>query len=129
MNLDPDARYAASHEWARQDGDEIVVGITDYAQDQLSDIVYVELPEVGDNLERQESFGVVESVKAASDVYMPVGGEIVAINTELEDAPELANQDPYGSGWLIRIAPGDPQEFDLLLDGPGYEASVAEEED
>jgi glycine cleavage system H protein len=128
MKLDPQARYNDSHEWARKDGDEFVVGITDYAQESLSDVVYVELPEVGDNLERAESFGVVESVKAASDVFMPVGGEIVAVNSELEDAPELINQDPYGVGWLIRIAPSNPSEFDELMDGDAYAAKVAEEE-
>lgn len=128
MKLDPAARYADSHEWARKDGDEFVVGISDYAQESLSDIVYVELPEVGDNLERGETFGVVESVKAASDVYMPVGGEIVAVNTELEDAPELINQDPYGVGWLLRVAPSNPAEFEDLMDGDGYAAQVAEEE-
>jgi len=127
MKLDPQARYADSHEWARKDGDQIVVGITDYAQESLSDVVYVELPEVGDSFERDESFGVVESVKAASDLYMPVGGEIVATNTELEDAPELVNQDPYGAGWFIRVAPSNPTEFDELLDGAAYEALVAEE--
>jgi glycine cleavage system H protein len=128
MKLDPEARYADSHEWARKDGDEIVVGITDYAQESLSDIVYVELPEVGDSFERAENFGVVESVKAASDIYAPVGGEVVAINTELEDSPELVNQDPYGTGWLIRLVPSDPSEFDDLMDGDDYEAMVAEEE-
>jgi glycine cleavage system H protein len=128
MSLDPNARYASTHEWARKDGDEFVVGITDYAQESLSDIVYVELPEVGDTLAKGEGFGVVESVKAASDVYMPVGGEIVAINTELEDAPEIINQDPYGAGWMLRIAPSDPSEFDQLMEGSAYEAQVAEEE-
>jgi len=128
MKLDPKARYAESHEWARQDGAEIVVGITDYAQESLSDIVYVELPEVGDTLEQGDSFGVVESVKAASDVYAPVGGEVVAVNSELEDAPELVNQDPYGEGWLIRLAPADPSQLDELMDGDAYEAMVAEEE-
>jgi glycine cleavage system H protein len=128
MKLDPQARYAESHEWTRKDGDEFVVGITDYAQESLSDVVYVELPEVGDKLERNESFGVIESVKAASDVYMPVGGEIVAVNTELEDAPELLNQDPYGVGWLLRIAPDNPAEFDELMEGAAYEAQVTEEE-
>lgn len=128
MKLDSEARYADSHEWARKDGDEFVVGITDYAQESLSDVVYVELPEIGDVLERHESFGVVESVKAASDLYMPVGGEIVATNAELEDAPELINDDPYGAGWMIRIKPSDPAQFDDLLDGDGYAAAVAEEE-
>ena len=128
MKLDPDARYAKSHEWTRKDGDEFVIGITDYAQESLSDIVYVELPEEGDKLDRGDSFGVVESVKAASDVYMPVDGEISAINSELEDSPELVNQDPYGVGWLIRVAPSNPAQFDELMDGAGYQAGVAEEE-
>ena len=128
MKLRPDARYAKSHEWTAKDGDEFVVGITDYAQDSLSDIVYVELPSVGDTLEKGAAFGVVESVKTASDVYMPVGGEIVAVNTALEDAPELVNDDPYGEGWLMRIKPSNPAEFDDLLDEAGYEAVVAEEE-
>lgn len=128
MKLDPEARYLDSHEWARKDGDEFVVGITDYAQESLSDIVYVELPEIGDDFERNESFGVVESVKAASDVYAPLGGEVVAINEELDDAPELVNQDPYGAGWLIRIAASDPAEFEELMEPDDYEAMVAEEE-
>jgi len=128
MKLRADARYAKSHEWAAKDGDEFIVGITDYAQESLSDIVYVELPEVGDTLDKGETFGVVESVKTASDVYMPVGGEIVAVNEALEDTPELVNQDPYGEGWLLRVKPSNPAEFDELLDGAGYEAAVAEEE-
>jgi glycine cleavage system H protein len=128
MKLDTNARYAESHEWVRQDGGEIVCGISDHAQDSLSDVVYVELPDVGDAFEKGESFGVVESVKAASDLYMPMGGEITAINEELEDAPEVINQDPYGDGWLIRFSPSDPSEFDDLMDGDAYEAFVAEEE-
>jgi len=128
MKLDPEARYAKTHEWARWDGDEIVCGITDHAQESLSDIVYVELPEVGDMLEKGDVFGVVESVKAASDLYMPMGGEITAINEALEDAPELINQDPYGEGWMIRFKPSDPAEFDALMDPAEYEAFVAEEE-
>jgi glycine cleavage system H protein len=128
MKLDPKARYAKTHEWARQDGDEMVCGISDYAQESLSDIVYVELPEVGDVFGKEDAFGVVESVKAASDVYMPMGGEITAVNEALEDTPELVNQDPYGAAWLIRFAPSDPAEFDGLLDASAYEALVAEEE-
>ena len=128
MKLDPEARYAKTHEWARWDGDEIVCGITDHAQESLSDIVYVELPEVGDMLEKGDVFGVVESVKAASDLYMPMGGEITAVNEALEDAPELINQDPYGEGWMIRFKPSDPAEFDALMDPAEYEAFVAEEE-
>lgn len=128
MKLDPKARYAKTHEWARWDGEEIVCGISDHAQESLSDIVYVELPEVGDTFAKGDAFGVVESVKAASDVYVPVGGEIVAVNEDLEDTPELVNQDPYGEGWMIRLAPSDPAEFDDLMDADDYEAFIAEEE-
>jgi glycine cleavage system H protein len=128
MKLNPEARYAKTHEWARWDGDEVVCGISDHAQESLSDIVYVELPEEGDALEKEYPFGVVESVKAASDLYMPLGGEITAVNEVLEDKPEMVNQDPYGEGWMIRFAPSDPAEFDDLLDANAYEALVAEEE-
>jgi glycine cleavage system H protein len=127
MKIDSEARYAENHEWARWDGDNIVCGISDHAQDSLSDVVYVELPEVGDAFEQGEEFGVIESVKSASDLYMPVGGEIVAVNEALEDTPELVNQDPYGEGWMIHIAPADPDEFDGLMDSDAYEAFVAEE--
>jgi glycine cleavage system H protein len=128
MKLDPEARYAKTHEWARWDGDEVVCGISDHAQESLSDIVYVELPEEGDTLNKEDPFGVVESVKAASDLYMPLGGEITAVNEVLEGEPEMVNQDPYGEGWMIRFAPSDPAEFDDLLDADAYEALVAEEE-
>jgi glycine cleavage system H protein len=128
MKLDPKARYTETHEWVRWDGDDIVCGITDHAQESLSDIVYVELPEVGDVFEEGDTFGVVESVKAASDVYMPMGGEVTAINDALEDTPELVNQEPYGGGWMIRFTPSNPAEFDALMDGDAYEAFVAEEE-
>lgn len=128
MKLDPEARYAESHEWARWDGDEIVSGITDHAQKTLSDVVYVELPEVGDVLDAEDPFGVVESVKAASDLYMPMAGEILAINEELEGAPELVNQDPYGDGWMIRFDPSEPDQYEDLMDSDEYEAFVEEEE-
>ena len=128
MNLDPSAHYSESHEWVRWDGDMAVCGITDYAQESLSDVVYVELPEVGDSLEREDIFGVVESVKAASDLYMPMSGEILAVNESLEDQPELINQDPYGAGWLLRFRPTDRAQFDDLMSSDAYEAFVAEEE-
>jgi glycine cleavage system H protein len=128
MKLDPEARYTETHEWVRWDGDEAVCGVTDHAQETLSDVVYVELPEVGDIFESDDVFGVIESVKAASDLYMPMGGEITAINGDLEDAPELINQDPYGDGWMIRFAPSDPDEFRDLMDGAEYTEFVAEEE-
>jgi glycine cleavage system H protein len=121
MRFDPECKYHREHEWLRIEGDEGVIGVSDYAQDALSDVVYVELPEVGDTFERDAVFGVVESVKAASDVYMPVSGEILEINEELEDSPELVNEDPYGAAWFVRIAITDPAEVDDLMDAQGYE--------
>ena len=124
MKVNPNLRYDQEHEWVRLEGKEAVIGISDYAQDQLSDIVYVELPEVGDVFDRGDVLAVVESVKAASDVYMPVSGEILEINDALEDSPELVNQDPYGEAWLVRIAIADPSEVDDLLDAKAYKAYV-----
>jgi glycine cleavage system H protein len=117
-----DVRYMESDEWVKIEGDDVTVGLTDYAQDQLSDVVYVELPEVGDTLAKGDSYGVVESVKAASDMYMPLGGEITAVNEALEDTPELVNEDPYGKGWMIRFKASDPSEADGLLDAKAYDA-------
>ena len=127
MKLDPNARYVESHEWVRKEGDLIVCGITDHAQEELSDVVYVELPEVGSSFAKDEAFGVVESVKAASDLYMPMGGEIVEVNEALEDSPEIVNEDPYGEGWMIKFKPSDPSEWDGLLSPEAYEASVTGE--
>lgn len=126
MKLDPQAKYQASHEWARQEGEVIVSGITDHAQDSLSDVVYVELPEVGSSFSKGEVFGVVESVKAASDLYMPMGGEIIEVNETLADEPELINSDPYGTGWMIKFKPSNPSEWDDLLSGAEYEAGAGE---
>ncbi len=128
MKLDPNAKYQDSHEWARKDGDLIVVGITDHAQKSLSDVVFVELPSVGDTLAKGDVFGVVESVKAASDLYMPMSGEIVEVNDVLDDEPEKVNQDPFGAGWMIKVKPSNPAEWDGLLSGSEYEAVAAEEE-
>ena len=129
MKLDKDARYQESHEWVRQEGELIVCGISDHAQESLSDVVYVEFPEVGDSLSQGETFGVVESVKAASDLYMPLSGEIVAVNEQLEDEPELVNSDPYGEGWLIKFKPSDLSEWDSLLSPAEYEKVVEAEEE
>ncbi len=128
MKLDPEARYTESHEWARMADDEIVCGVSDHAQETLSDVVYVELPMVGDVFEAGDPYGIVESVKAASDLYAPVGGEVVAVNEELESAPELVNQDPYGDGWMIRLEPSDADELGDLMDADEYEKFVEEEE-
>lgn len=126
--VDPSARYLKSHEWARKEGNEVVIGISDHAQDALSDLVYVELPRVGAILAKDAVFGVVESVKAASDVYMPVGGTVTATNKALEKTPEIINKDPYVNGWLIKIAPADVTQLDGLLDAAAYSAFLAEEE-
>jgi glycine cleavage system H protein len=120
LNFPDDVRYAESHEWARSEGDKIKVGITDYAQDQLGDIVFVELPEVGDSLEKGEEFGTVESVKAVSELYMPVAGEVVAINETLEDAPEKVNNSPYNDGWMLEIKAENSSELDDLMDNDAY---------
>lgn len=120
LNFPADVRYAESHEWVRSEGDSVKVGITDYAQDQLGDIVFVELPEVGDTLGKGEEFGTVESVKAVSELYMPVAGEVMAINSSLEDAPEKVNNTPYGDGWMIEIKAENPSELDDLLDNDAY---------
>ena len=126
MKLDPTAKYQKSHEWARQEGDLTVCGITDHAQDSLSDVVYVELPDIGSVLNQGEVFGVVESVKAASDLYLPVSGEIIEINEALADKPETVNTDPYGAGWMIKIKPSNPSEWDNLLSGAEYEQGISE---
>jgi len=124
MKLDPTCLYQDSHEWIRMEGDEATIGITDYAQSELNDVVYVELPEVGDKLEKGDEFGSVESVKAASDLYMPVSGEVIAINNELEDSPERVNEDAFGTGWMIRIRLADANEANDLLDADAYRAQV-----
>jgi len=118
--LPEDVRYSEDHEWARLDGDRVRTGISDYAQDQLGDIVFVELPQVGDTLQKGAEFGTVESVKAVSELYMPVGGEILAVNTSLEDAPESVNNSPYDEGWMVDIKPDNDSEFDQLMDKNAY---------
>ena len=121
MTFDKKANYQESHEWARKSEELIVVGISDYAQDSLGDVVFVEMPEVGTTRKKGEPFGVVESVKAASDVYMPVSGEIVEVNSELEDSPAIVNEDPFGKGWIVKIKPSDPGEYDALMSAATYE--------
>ncbi len=128
MKLDAKAKYQETHEWARREGDLIVCGISDHAQDSLSDIVYIEFPEIGDTLNQGDAFGVIESVKAASDLYMPMSGEIVEVNEALEEEPELVNSDPYGEGWLIKIKPADLGEWDGLLSTDDYQKVIEVEE-
>ncbi len=127
-DIPSDLKYVASHEWIRDEGDGVVtIGITDHAQDLLGDVVFIELPEVGAEFAIGDDLGVVESVKAASDVYAPLSGEIVAINESLEDAPEQVNSDPYGDGWFIQLRLSAPQELEDLLDADGY-AELCESE-
>ncbi|HEB28605.1 MAG TPA: glycine cleavage system protein GcvH [Porticoccus sp.] len=121
-------KYAASHEWARDEGDgTVTVGVSDHAQDSLGDVVYVELPEVGTTFSAGDEAGVVESVKAASDIYTPISGEIIAINPKLEDAPETINESPYDAGWFFKIKMSDPSELESLLDAAAYEAAAEDE--
>lgn len=127
-NIPKELKYASTHEWVRNEGDGIyTVGITEHAQDLLGDMVFVELPDVGDNVAAGDDLAVAESVKAASDIYAPIAGEIVEINEDLEDAPETVNSDPYGDGWLFKIKADDASEVDSLLDAEGYQAVIDEE--
>ena len=120
LNLPDDLRYAENHEWAKASGDIIRVGIDDYAQDQLGDIVFVELPQVGDTFQKGEEFGTVESVKAVAELVLPVSGKVASVNGDLEESPGLVNQDPYGDGWMLEIAPADPSGMDDLVDNAAY---------
>jgi glycine cleavage system H protein len=122
--LPDDIRYAESHEWAKAEGNIVKVGISDYAQDQLGDIVFVEMPEVGETFEKGAEFGTVESVKAVSELFLPVGGEIIAVNGALEDSPELINNAPYSDGWMIEIKPDDTAELDSLMTKDAYLTSL-----
>jgi len=121
-----DLIYTKEHEWARTEGDRVRVGITAYAQEQLGDVVFVELPKVGAKVTQHKGFGVVESVKAVSDLFAPLSGTVVEVNAELPNAPEVVNQDPYGRGWMILIAPSDPAQRANLLTAAQYEAFIAE---
>ena len=121
-----DLRYTKEHEWVRVEGDEAVVGITQFAADQLGDVVFVELPDTGRALDQFSTFGVVESVKAVSDLYAPLSGEVTATNDALSGTPELVNSDPYGEGWMLRLAVGDTAQVEALLDAAAYEKLVAE---
>ena len=129
-NLPANLRYAASHEWVldHQDGT-VTIGITDHAQEALGDVVFVELPEVGQSLSKGKEFGVIESVKAASDLYSPANGEVIEVNEALEDAPETVNDNPYEDGWIIKLKLAEPEALESLLDATAYDALVSAEED
>ena len=126
--IEPGLLYTKEDEWVKVDGDEATIGVSDHAQDALSDIVYLELPDVGDSFEMGDTFGVVESVKAAADLYMPITGEITAVNEDLIDTPELVNSDPYGEAWMVKITISDPSQLDDLMDADAY-AKYLEERD
>ncbi len=122
MNIPENLKYTKDHEWVRAEGEEAYVGITDYAQGELGDIVFLEIETEGEELAKEEVFGTIEAVKTVSDMFMPVGGEVVEVNDKLEDSPEIVNKDPYGEGWLIKIKITNPSELDELLDAAAYKA-------
>ena len=124
MNFPNELKYTADHEWVRINGNEAVIGITDFAQSELGDIVYVDVDTEGEKIDRNEVFGSIEAVKTVSDLMMPMTGEVLEVNAELEDAPELVNEDPYGKGWIIKIAIENPAEADELLDAAGYQEKI-----
>ncbi len=129
MNFPEDLKYTRDHEWARVKGNRVTVGITDFAQDQLGDVVYLELPDVGDAVKKGEAFGVVESTKAVSDLFAPVSGKVVEVNDPLGDAPETINEDPYEEGWMIVVEVSNPKDLSDLMDAPAYEKFVEEEQE
>ena len=126
MNIPEDLRYTEDHEWARIAGDVVTVGITDYAQGELGDVVYLDLPSVGDQFQANDTFGSIEAVKAAADLYLPVSGEIVEVNQVLADAPETINSDPYGEGWMVKIKISDQGEFNGLMDPSAYQSHIGQ---
>jgi glycine cleavage system H protein len=125
MNFPTNLRYTSSHEWVRVDGDEATIGISDFAQHELGDVVYLDLPAVGRTFQAGAAFGTVESVKAVSDLYAPLSGEVVRVNTELQDAPEGINNSPYDTGWMLVLRMSDPSEADALMDAATYEAGLS----
>ena len=129
MEIPPGLKYSKEHEWVASEESVVTIGITDFAQDQLGEIVYVELPAVGDKISKDDPFGVVESVKAVSDIYAPVSGTVVEINEDLPESPEVVNEDPYGDGWLIKVKITDASELDDLMDNEEYEELVAKEKE
>lgn len=127
MSVKEDLYYSEDHEWVREEEDYLVIGVTDFAQEELGDIVFVELPEVDEEFDKDDSFGVLESVKAVSDTFIPVSGRVIEVNEDLLDNPELINDDPYGGGWLIKVDPADDSELDELLSAEEYAEFIEEE--
>jgi glycine cleavage system H protein len=126
MKFPETINYTTDHEWIRQEGTEAVVGITDYAQSELGDVIFVDVPTVGEHIAKAETFGTVEAVKTVSDLFLPVAGAILQLNPELEEHPELVNTDPYGRGWIVRIAIDNPQDFDTLLSASEYKKQIGQ---
>jgi glycine cleavage system H protein len=124
MNFPENVKYTADHEWVRVEGNFGWIGITDYAQSELGDIVYIDIPAVGAKVEKGKSFGTIEAVKAVSDLFAPVAGEVVEINAEMKDHPEIVNKDPYGAGWMVKIVITDPAQLDTLLDVQAYKTLI-----
>ncbi|MGH7864923.1 MAG: glycine cleavage system protein GcvH [Candidatus Binataceae bacterium] len=129
MEIPPGLRYSKEHEWVATEDAVATVGITDHAQDQLGEIVYIELPAVGDKISKDDPFGVVESVKAVSDIYAPVSGTVVEVNEDLPESPQTVNEDPYGDGWLIKVKISDPADLEELMDGEEYAELIAREKE
>jgi len=129
MEIPPGLKYSKEHEWVAAEGAVATVGITDHAQDQLGEIVYIELPAVGEKISKDDPFGVVESVKAVSDIYAPVSGTVVEVNEDLPESPETVNEDPYGDGWLIKVRISDPADLEDLMDGDEYAELIAREKE
>ncbi len=127
MDLPEDLKYTKEHEWIKEEGGVVIIGVTDYAQDSLGDVVYVELPEEGSNVTKDEPFGVVESVKAVSDLYSPISGVITEVNDAIVDSPEAINEEPYGEAWMIKVELSNPEEMDELLSADEYQAYIEEE--
>ena len=127
MNFPEDLKFSKEHEWVRVSGNIATIGISDYAQDQLGEIVFVELPDEGEEFEKDDAFGVVESVKSVNDIYAPLTGRIVEVNDPVVDSPEIVNEDPYAEGWLVRIEISDPKELGELMSAKDYEAYIKEE--
>ena len=124
MNIPPELKYTKEHEWIRVEGDEIVIGVTDFAQGELGDVVFIEIETQGESLSKGETFGTIEAVKTVSDLYMPVDGEVLEVNSALEDTPELVNSEPFEGGWMIRVKMSDPSQLDDLMSAEAYGALI-----
>ncbi|RMH63876.1 MAG: glycine cleavage system protein GcvH [Calditrichaeota bacterium] len=125
MNIPADLKYTKEHEWVRREGDTVTIGITDYAQGELGDVVFVELPQAGDAVQKEDAFGTIEAVKAVADLFCPVDGEVTEVNDALADAPDTVNTDPYGEGWMVKVKMSAPDQFDTLLSAADYEKLIS----